>query len=391
MSDTIGLPLHGVRILDLTRLLPGGYLTMLLGDLGADVVKVEEPGRGDYIRAAPPPLGRESAVWWLLGRNKRSVVLDLKTAAGVEALLRLSERADVVVEGFRPGVVDRLGVGYAAVSQRNPRAVYASLTGFGSQGEMRVRAAHDINAIALAGVLGMTGAPGGPPAPPAVQVADLGSALMLAVALLAALHGARESGRGSHVEVSMEATAFSMASPHAVDHWASGAVPGPGEGVLTGGIACYGVYACAGGGHIAVGALEPQFWSRFCATAGCPELESRAYDPAARADVAAVVATRTRDEWVRAFEGIDACVTPVLRLDEAIAHPLNAPMVTEMPHPDMGSAPTVRAPLTIDGAHLQPRSAPPRLGEHTRELLRDAGLSEAEIDAVDSGAAVRGA
>lgn len=379
-------PLDGVRILDLTRLLPGGMLGALLGDLGADVVKVEEPGRGDYLRAMGATIGPQSAASWVLGRNKRSIAVDLKRPEGVELLLRLVERSDVLVEGFRPGVADRLGVGYDAVRGRNPQIVYASLTGYGRDGPMAAVAGHDINYIAYAGVLAITGPPGGPVCPPGVQVADLGGASFLGVGLLAALYRASRTGTGSRVEVALYDAALAWTSMHAGQYWATGQVPGPGDMLLNGGYPCYGVYECADGRYLSVGALEPGFWAAFCAGIAREDLVPRSYDPSARAEVAGVLLGRSRDDWVRVLGPVDACVAPVLDLGEALAHPMAAArhMVLQAPidHRGSASAPTLASPVRVDGLGSRVRTAPPALGEHTVALAREAGLSPQEVDAL---------
>lgn len=377
-------PLHGVRILDLTRLLPGGVLTALLGDLGADVIKVEEPARGDYMRWEQPRLGRESAASWIVGRNKRSLAVDLKRPAGVEAFLRLAETAHVVVESFRPGVMDRLGIGFEQVRARHPRIVYASLSGYGSDGPLADVAGHDINYISYAGVLGMTGPPGGPVCPPGVQVGDLGGATMLSVGLLAALYRAERTGEGARVEVAMYDAALAWTSIHAGELWAGGPVPDPGEMLLNGRYPCYGVYRCADGRSISVGAIEPKFWAEFCSVLGHPELEHRRMDPEAREVVAAVVVTRGRDDWVQAFEGSDACVAPVLDLGEALAHPLARArsMVLDADHPELGRAPTLGTPIRVGGMARGPGRPPSRLGEDSVALLEAAGLRDGDIAAL---------
>nr|HYT26665.1 CaiB/BaiF CoA-transferase family protein [Actinomycetota bacterium] len=376
----------GVRVLDLTRLLPGGVLGALLADLGADVVKVEEPGSGDYMRWAEPRIGPESAASWVVGRNKRSLALDLKRPEGVELFLRLAAQAQVLVEGFRPGVVERLGIGYDTVAALNPEIVYASLTGYGSDGPMRDVAGHDINYIAYAGVLGMTGPPGGPVCPPGVQVGDLGGASLLGVGLLAALYAAERFGRGSHVEVAMYDAALAWTSIHAGETWATGRAPQPGRALLNGGMPCYNVYACADGRYLSVGALEPKFWTVFCTAVDRPDLVGRAFDPDARVEVAAVVAGRTRDEWVGLLEPLEACVAPVLDMREALAHPLAAArsMVLDAPLDPGGNAtaPTLGTPIRFDGRPRGPGAAPPALGADSVALAAQAGLSGREIAAL---------
>ncbi len=384
-------PLEGVRVLDLTRLLPGGVLTALLGDLGADVIKVEEPSRGDYMRWEQPRIGSESAASWIVGRNKRSIALDLKDPRGVDAFLRLADTAHVVIEGFRPGVVDRLGVGFDAVRARSPRIVYASLTGWGSDGPMRDVAGHDINYIAYAGVLGMTGPPGGPVCPPGVQVGDLGGATMLAIGLLAALYKAEKTGEGERVEVALYDAAVAWTSIHAGELWASGHVPNPGEMLLNGRYPCYGVYQCSDGRHISVGAIEPKFWQEFCTILGRDDLLDRRLDPDARSAVAQAVAQHTRDEWAQRFDGTDACVAPVLDLAEALAHPLarQRHMVLDAPHNDVGTAPTLGTPIRIGGAARPPGHPPSRLGEDSVQLLEEIGVDPEAVAQLVADGVVR--
>ena len=236
MSDR---PLSDVKILDLTRLLPGGFCTLLLADLGADVIKVEDTGQGDYVRWAPPyygseeqtPLGTRSAIYLALNRNKRSVRLDLKQEAGRQALLKLADSADVLVESFRPGVLDKLGVGYEVLRQANPALVYCPITGYGQSGPARDRAGHDMNYLGLNGILGLTGEAGGPPVQSAAQIADLGGgALMAAVGILAALHEARRSGEGQIVDISMTDGSLAWLAMEAGRYFGSGEVPKRGDG-----------------------------------------------------------------------------------------------------------------------------------------------------------------
>ena len=378
-----GRPLAGVRILDLTRLLPGGVLGALLADLGADVIKVEEPTLGDYMRWEPLKIGPESAASWIVGRGKRSFALDLKAPQGAAVFLELVESADVVIEGFRPGVADRLGIGYQAATARNPKIVYASLTGYGSDGPMAEAAGHDVNYISYAGVLGMTGPPGGPVCQPGVQVGDLGGATMLGIGLLAALYDAARTGTGSRVEVAMYDAALAWTSIHAGEYWASGVAPDPGTTMLNGKWPCYQVYECSDGRSISVGAVEEKFWQNFCEAVGRPDLIQRQQDPGARADVADLIATRTRDEWTALLESAEACVAPVLDLGEALAHPMaRARGMVQDARIDAASdatAPTLGTPIRFDGTVTPPGSPPPALGADTVAVAGEAGLARSEI------------
>src|SRR6185312_13721962 len=274
------LPLSDVRVLDLTRLLPGGFCSLLLADLGAEVLKVEDTGMGDYVRWAPPyyggdehnVLGTRSSLYLSLNRGKRSVRLNLKDDAGREAFLRLVERYDVVLDGFRPGVLDRLGVGYERMREANEAIVYCAITGYGQDGPYANRAGHDQNYLGLIGMLGLSGATGGPPTMAAGQIADLGGgALMAAVGVLAALHERRRSGQGQAVDISMADGALSWLAMVAGRYFCDGVVPQRGDGQLSGGIVCHLPYEAADG-WVSCGALEPKFWASFCEGVGRPEL-----------------------------------------------------------------------------------------------------------------------
>ncbi|PZS32159.1 MAG: hypothetical protein DLM59_08650 [Pseudonocardiales bacterium] len=316
-------PLTGLQVLDLSRLLPGGYATLLLADLGADVVKVEEPGRGDGIRWFPPfGADGESGMHQALNRGKRSITLDLRTPQGRDLLIELTAAADVLVESYRPGVMDRLGIGYEVLRAANPRLVYVAITGYGYDGPYRDLAGHDIDYLAHAGALSFTGSLAGP-GQPGLQIADIGGGGMMAViAAMTALRVRERTGEGQFCDVSMTDGVLSWLSIHAGAFAVSGEPPRPGGGLLGGGYACYRVYACADGRHLAVGALEPKFFAALLAVLGLPQLMDAHLDPARQGDLAArleaAFATRGRDEWVQLFAGHDACVAPVLDLGEVL-------------------------------------------------------------------------
>jgi crotonobetainyl-CoA:carnitine CoA-transferase CaiB-like acyl-CoA transferase len=380
-------PLAGVRILDLTRLLPGGYCTLLLADLGADVIKVEEPGRGDYVRSTPPLVGGVGAAHLALNRGKRSIALDLKSVAGVDALTRLVRSADALVESFRPGVMDRLGVGYGVLSAANPALVQVAITGYGQDGPYRDRAGHDIDYIAYGGVLSMTGPPReGSPVPPGVQVGDLGGGALGAVGLLSALVEARATGRGRFVDISMLDAVVSWLSVHLAGFLATGVEPAPGVAVLGQGLACYRIYRTGDGGHVAVGALEPKFWSALCAALGVPDLVAEQFGPPEHqertaARLQAVFETASRDEWTDRLGHLDACVAPVNVLADVVRDPqvLHREMVAAAGGRPVGPGPAIK----ISGVRISRADAPaPALGEHTEHVLAEAGFSREEIDAL---------
>jgi crotonobetainyl-CoA:carnitine CoA-transferase CaiB-like acyl-CoA transferase len=396
------LPLGGLKILDLSRLLPGGYCSMLLADFGADVVKVEDTGMGDYIRWSPPYYeGAEetarSAMFLALNRGKRSIRLDLKNDQGKQILLRLVREADVLLESFRPGVLDRLGVGYERLREENPRLVYCAITGYGQDGPNRDRSGHDMNYLGLGGLLGLTGEPDSGPVQSAGQIADIGGgALMAVMGVLVALRERERSGEGQLVDCSMFDGALSWLSLVAADMLATGNVPARGRLHLAGGIVCYRPYRCADG-YVTLGALEPKFWAEFCRGAGREDLLEHAFDPPgsdAHRAVSEVFAARTREQWREFASEHDCCLEPVLDLDETLSSELVAAreMVVELSQP--GSERPVKllgAPVKLSRTPAAPTRAPgPGLGDHTDEVLAAAGYSAEEIAALHEAGAVAG-
>lgn len=374
---------EGIRVLDLTRLLPGPYCTMLLADLGATVWKVEEPGRGDWARWIGTPVLDGPAgfggFFEFLNRGKSSVALDLRRAEGVDAALALAAYADVVVDGFRPGVLDRWGLSEERIRAVRPDAVLVRLTGFGSEGAWATRAGHDINYLARAGVLGESGLAGTPPSLSALQVADLaGGALPAAFGIAAALFRRATSGEGATLDVSMTEGALALFGAQAREQARAGFVA-RGQDVLAGGAASYGVYETADGRFLALGALEPRFWKVVCEAAELPDLVASGWatdDPTSRRALADVIRARTLDAWCERFEGLDACVEPVVRLEEALATPTFAARAAVV---DVDGAPMVVPPTSRGAADL--KAAAPRLGEHTRAVLSGAGCADEQIDA----------
>ncbi|MEA2385881.1 MAG: alpha-methylacyl-CoA racemase, partial [Thermoleophilaceae bacterium] len=335
--------LEGVKVLDLTRLLPGGFCSLLLADFGADVLKVEDTGMGDYVRWAPPyhegaEESAKSALFLSLNRNKRSIRINLKEERGREVLLRLVKEYDVVLESFRPGVMDRLGVGYERLREENPRVIYCAITGYGQDGPYRDRSGHDMNYLGLIGLLGLTGEKDGPPIQSAGQIADLGGgALMAAFGLLAALHERERSGEGQLVDVSMADGALAWLAMVAGRYFADGEVPRRGELDLAGRFVCYRPYACKDG-WVTLGALEPKFFQAWCHGVGREDLVEKQFEAPgseAHAEIERVFLERTREEWGEFASQHDCCLEPVLDLDEALDSELvrAREMVVELDQP----------------------------------------------------------
>ena len=384
----MGGPLDGVRVLDLTRLLPGGYATLMLADLGADVVKVEEPGKGDYIRWTPPLLGDMSAAHVALNRNKRSITLNLKHQEGRDLLLRLVRRFDVLIESYRPGVLDRLGLGRDVLRTENPRLVVCAITGYGQDGPRADAAGHDVNYIGYGGILDVTGSAGGPPVIPGVQIADLaGGAMNAVIAILAALHRRNVTGEGDFCDVSMLDGVVSWLSIHAAEFVATGVTPERERMPLSGRYPCYRVYPAADG-HLAVGALEPQFWRALCSAIEREDLVDDGFATGARgrevtAELAAIFSSKTRTEWMHELGGLDVCVAPVNDFRETFAdEQVRARgMVIEGELPDGRRWTHLGNPVRLTGAPADVlRLPPPALGEHNQAVLAEVDVDSDELE-----------
>jgi crotonobetainyl-CoA:carnitine CoA-transferase CaiB-like acyl-CoA transferase len=378
--------LDGIKVLDLTRLLPGPFCTMFLADFGAEVIKIEETGRGDYARWSPPLLKGVGVRHLIVNRGKKSLTLNLKTPEGKEILLKLARQADVLVEGFRPGVMDRLELGYENLKKENPRLVYCAITGFGQDGPYRDRPGHDLNYISIAGVLGNNGPSDGPPVVPGVQIADLGGAIVALVGILMALLGRERSGQGELIDISMTDAAFLLGVNAASQYAALKQNPLRGGERLTGGKACYQVYRTKDERYISVGALEDKFWASLCRALGRDDLVPELDAPPARQKeliriLQEIFLTRSLDEWVQILELVDTCFAPVLTLEEAFRNPqlLSREMVCLSQHPVLGMLTQLGLPIKLKEAPGKINVPAPEIGEHNTEILNSLGYTHEEI------------
>jgi len=393
--------LEGIKVLDLSRLAPGPFCSMLLGDMGADVLLVEAPpdqlpGRGAVPGPAPgsgragdprpPEAVARGAAFNPLGRNKRSIVINLRTDEGREVFYRLVKDVDVVLEGFRPGVVKRLAVDYDTVSKINPRAVYCSLSGFGQTGPYNQLVGHDINYISVGGALGLTGWPDTPPAIPMNLLADFaGGGLHAAFAILAAIIARQRTGRGQYVDIAMSDGVLYLLASATGGVLGGGRAPERGATMLNGAAPHYNVYECADGRWFSIGSLEPHFWANLCTVMGREDFRPHQNDPARRPEIfehfRKTFKTKTRDQWWAIMRKSDICAGPVFMLDEALDDPHNLArgMVIEVDHPTLGKVKQVGIGPKLSDTPGQVRSTAPRPGQHTAAVLAAAGYSAPEV------------
>ncbi|AZC25076.1 CaiB/BaiF CoA transferase family protein [Pseudomonas sessilinigenes] len=383
-------PLASLKVLDFSTLLPGPFASLLLADMGADVLRIESLSRMDLLRVLPPHDQGVSASHAYLNRNKRSLALDLKQPEALEVVRQLVQDYDIVLEQFRPGVMERLGLGYEALKAINPRLIYVSITGYGQTGPYKDRAGHDINYLALAGLASQTGRRDQGPLPLGIQAADIaGGSLHGVIGLLAAVVARQHSGQGQHLDVSMTDCAFSLNAMSGAGYLACGVEPGMEQQVLNGG-SFYDYYRTRDGRWFSVGSLEPVFMQQLCQALGRPELAAQGLSTVPEQQQALKQALQIEfekhdfAELCRLFSGVDACVEPVLSLAEAVVHPqLQArQLVSQVPREDGTVQAQMACPLKFSAGLPEPRHIGVRLGAHSTEVLSELGYEAERIEAL---------
>jgi crotonobetainyl-CoA:carnitine CoA-transferase CaiB-like acyl-CoA transferase len=379
--------LTGIRVLDLTKRLPGPFCSLMLADYGADVIKIEDPDIGDNSRYGKPFIQGVGARYLMLNRNKKSIAIDLKKSEGKEIFRKMAEKADVIIEGFRPEVMDRLGLSYKEISKTNPKIIYCSLSGYGQNGPYHKMAGHDVNYIGYSGVLGLIGMRGDKPVIPGVQIADIGGGSMMALSgIMMALFHRERTGKGQYIDISMLDGAISWLYGAAAEYFVTGETQERGNARLNGKYACYDVYSTKDGRYLSVGALEDKFWSKLCTRVGRPEwisLKDVDEEQARlRNELQELFLQKDQKEWLELLEKEDTCVGPVYDLEEVFSDPhvLERGMVLEMEHPIAGNTKQIGFPIKFSSTKGELRLHAPELGENTLELLLEMNYQKEDID-----------
>ncbi|MBU8919328.1 CoA transferase [Bacillus sp. FJAT-29953] len=380
------MPLKSLRILDLSRLLPGPYCSMFFSDFGADVIKVEEPGLGDYVRWFEPKVDENSAIFHSLNRNKKGITLNLKSEKGKELFKQLAKTADIVIESFRPGVMAKLGLDYENLKKINKKLIYCAITGYGQEGPYSQMAGHDINYLSYAGLLGLQGDFKGPPKLSSVQIADIGGGAQMAViGILVALHARNVTGEGQFVDISMTDGVLSWMQSIFPDYFTNQKFPERGKLRTGGGKACYYIYETSDQRYLSVGALEEKFWKVFCHVIGVPHLIPRLNDDFEGQqkmieEIGLVIKKKTLPEWISLFEGKDACVSPVLNLDEVLDDPqVQYRQMFIEPELESKTIRHIDVPIRLSSTPGRVKNSAPGIGEHNEEVFLELGYSNEDI------------
>lgn len=387
METQLNKPLRGTRVLDLTRLLPGPTCTLLMADLGADVLKVEDTELGDYARWIPPLKKKLSYLFLSLNRNKKSLALNLRGKEGQEIFYQLVRSYDVIIESFRPGVTKKLGIDYETIRSINPKIIYCSLTGYGQTGPYKDRAGHDINYLGYSGLLDKLGKKGGSPILPNFQMADLsGGALMSLIGILAALNNQKARGEGQYLDISMLDGLLSLLTiPLSTRHLNPS--PQRGEDILSGGSPCYQIYGTSDGRYMTLGAIEKKFWDLFCQAIERPDLIEDHLVMGIRAgevenEIKQIFKSHPQEYWVNLFAQVDCCCTPVLTLEETLQDPhiQSRTMVISTNHPQEGEYVQFSTPIKMSNFQFSIEREAPLMGEHSEEILQEIGFSGKLVD-----------